>query len=186
MPELLAHNVPTAQAKYQVRFDVGLDGLARVGAVDILVWVDSLGSSETDAVLGALNPSTSVVVAGLTNRRAVAQWVLEQQVERGRRVSIAVVAAGRDEGFASNDLLAAGAVIDALVALGIDFTSPEAAVASAAFEGLRNAVGHLFTASVAGQELIADGQRERVTAAARVDSSTEVPVLRSAWVASTE
>lgn len=180
MPELLAPIQPTAQSKYQVRFDVGVDGLARVGAADIVVWVDSLSLSNTGAVLDALEPSTSAVLAGLTNRRAVAEWVLAQQVQRGRRVSIAVVAAGRDGGFASNDLLAAGAVIDALVGLGIDFTSPEAAVACAAFEGLKNAVGHLFTASVSGQELIADGQRERVAGAATVDSSTEVSVLRLA------
>jgi phosphosulfolactate phosphohydrolase-like enzyme len=180
MPELLAPNSPVTQSKYQVRFDVGIDGLARVGAVDIVVWVDSLSLSETGAVLDALNPSTSVVAAALTNRRAVAEWVLDQQVRRGRRVSIAVVGAGRDGGFATNDILAAGAVIDALVALGIDFTSPEAAVACAAFEGLTNAVGHLFTASVSGQELIADGQRDRVASAARVDSTTDVAVLRLA------
>ena len=180
MPELLAPALPTAQSKYQVRFDVGLDGLTRVGAADIVVWVDSLSLSGTGAVLDALELSTSAVLAGLPNRRAVAEWVLAQQVQRGRRVSIAVVAAGRDGGFASNDLLAAGAVIDALVGLGIDFTSPEAAVACAAFDGLKNAVGHLFTASASGQELLADGQRERVAAAARVDSSTDVSVLRLA------
>jgi phosphosulfolactate phosphohydrolase-like enzyme len=178
MPELQLENTATAQSKYQVRFDVGFDGLARVGAADIVVWVDPLAVSDTDAVLEALDAGASAVVAGLGNRRAVAEWVLDQQVQRGRRVSIALVAAGRDGSFSSNDLLAAGAVIDALVALGIDFTSPEAAVACAAFESLRNAVGHLFTASVTGQELAAAGERDRVVAAARVDSSTDVTVLR--------
>lgn len=178
MPELATQNLPTAQSKYQVRFDVGVDGLARIGDADILVWVDALGLGDPDAVVGALAEPTSAVTATLANRSAVAAWVLDQQVQRGRRVSIAVVAAGRDGGFASHDLLAAGAVIDALTALGIDFTSPEAAVVCAAFEGLKNAVGHLFTASVAGQELIADGQRERVVAAARLDSTGSVDVLR--------
>ena len=178
MPELLAPSLPIAQSKYQVRFDVGFDGLRRIGAADIVVWVDSLALGDPQAVVGALAESASAGAADLTNRSAVARWVLDQQVKRGRRVSIAVVAAGRDGGFASNDLLAAGAVIDALTALGIDFTSPEAAVACAAFEGLKNAVGHLFTASVAGAELIADGQRDRVVAAARLDSSESVAVLR--------
>ncbi|AWB87245.1 2-phosphosulfolactate phosphatase [Mycetocola zhujimingii] len=178
MPELATRNLPTAQSKYQVRFDVGIDGLARIGDADIVVWVDSLALAGVDAALESLGDSTSAVAANLTNRSAVAAWLLEQQLQRGRRVSIAVVAAGRDGGFASNDLLAAGAVIDALTALGIDFTSPEAAVACAAFDGLRNAVGHLFTASVAGQELIADGQRDRVVAAARLDSTDSVDVLR--------
>ncbi|MCP2029948.1 phosphosulfolactate phosphohydrolase-like enzyme [Okibacterium sp. HSC-33S16] len=178
MPELQRETTATAQSKYQVRFDVGLDGLTRVGAADIVVWVDALGVSDTDAVLDALDSGATAVRAGLVNRRAVAQWVLDQQVGRGRRVSIAIVAAGRGGGFSSTDVLAAGAVIDALVALGIDFTSPEAAVACAAYESLRNAVGHLFTASVSGQELLARGERDRVVAAAQVDSSTDVTVLR--------
>ena len=63
--------------------------------------------------------------------------------------------------------------------LGIDFTSPEAAVACAAFSNLTNAVGHLFTASVDGQALIAANRRDAVVAAARIDSSDEVRVVRA-------
>ena len=167
---------PSAQAKYQVRFDTGPAGLDRVGDVDLLIWVDALALADAGVALDA--PARTVVAANLTNRSAVAEWALKHQVARGRRVSIAVVSAGQGSALSAPDLLAAGAVIDALIGRGIDFTSPEAACASAAFDNLRNAVGHLFTASVDGQTLIADGDRERVTAAARMDSTTEVAILR--------
>jgi hypothetical protein len=167
---------PASQAKYQVRFDTGRAGLDRVGNVDLLIWVDALALA--DAGIALDSPAATVLAANLTNRSAVAAWALEHQVRLGRRVSIAVVAAGRDGTASAPDLLAAGAVIDALIARGIDFTSPEAAVACAAFDNLRNAVGHLFTASVDGQSLISDGEREHVVAAARVDSTTEVAILR--------
>ncbi|WP_354498923.1 2-phosphosulfolactate phosphatase [Mycetocola sp. 2940] len=165
-----------AQSKYQVRFDAGQGGLDRVADADLLIWVDPLALADAGVALDT--PAATVIAANLTNRSAVATWALDHQVRLGRRVSIAVVAAGRDGTASAPDLLAAGAVIDALITRGIDFTSPEAAVASAAFDNLRNAVGHLFTASVDGQALIADGERERVVAAARVDSSAEVAVLR--------
>ncbi len=51
------------------------------------------------------------------------------------------------------DLLAAGAVVDALVATGIDHTSPEAAVACAAYTGLRRAVRHLVSAAEGASDL---------------------------------
>ncbi|MET0783747.1 MAG: 2-phosphosulfolactate phosphatase [Leifsonia flava] len=175
-PAAVAGN-PAQQARYQVRFDVGAAGLDRVGNADVLVWVDALGLA--DAAIATASPALAVIAANLTDRSAAAAWVLAHQVELGRRVSIAVVAAGRDGEYSAADLLAAGAVIDALVTLGIDFTSPEAAVACAAFANLRNAVGHLFTASVDGQNLADDGERDRVVAAARVDSSADVRVLRA-------
>ena len=167
---------PSAQAKYQVRFDTGAAGLDRVADVDLLIWVDALALA--DAGVALASPARTVVAANLTNRSAVAAWALELQVALGRRVSIAIVSADQGSALSAPDLLAAGAVIDALVGRGIDFTSPEAAVACAAFDNLRNAVGHLFTASVDGQTLIGAGERERVTAAAKVDSTTEVAILR--------
>ncbi|SEB86917.1 2-phosphosulpholactate phosphatase [Paramicrobacterium humi] len=121
-----------------------------------------------------------VIAASLRNRTAAAQWVLAQQVSQGDRVRAAIVAAGSDAAsprFSVEDLLAAGAVIDALAELGIDYAAPEAAAACAAFTGLKRAVGHLLTASVAGKALAASGRREHVVAAGKLDSSTNVPVL---------
>jgi len=69
-------------------------------------------------------------------------------------------------------------VVDALVALGIDHTSPEAAVACAAFEGLRHAATHLIGASGRAVELVEQGRRPEVRFATELDASTDVPVLR--------
>lgn len=160
---------PAAQAKYQVRFDQGVDGVRRVGAgVQVVVWVDqttdAAAGSGTDAspvprpVLDAAPADAAVLVANLRDAAAAAAWILAEQERLGRRAYLAVVAAGRaDGGFAADDVLAAGAVIDALIELGIDDTSPEAAVASAAFAGLRRAVAHLATASAGGRSAIAAG-----------------------------
>lgn len=129
---------------------------------------------------------TLVLLGALRNARAVADAILAEQQRRGDRTSVALIAAGelagRESGaplrFCVEDLLGAGAVVDALGALGIDHTSPEAAAAGEAFRGLRGAVRHLLTASGSGQELIDRGQRDEVIAAATVDAVTCVPVLR--------
>jgi 2-phosphosulfolactate phosphatase len=123
-----------------------------------------------------------VLAASLRNRTAVARWILDHQVALGRRVKVAVVAAGevRDDDtvrFSVEDLLTAGAVIDALGALGIDACSPEAAAACAAYTGLARATRHLFTASSSGVELREEGQGADVALAAETDVSTTVPVL---------
>jgi 2-phosphosulfolactate phosphatase len=125
----------------------------------------------------------ALIVAGsLRNRTAVAQWVLARQAERGDRFIVAVIGAGeaREDGsirFAVEDQLGAGAIVDALAAVGIDYCSPEAA-AAAAFTSLRNAVGHLVSASASGKELIERGLVRDTELAAQLDASTVVPVLK--------
>ncbi len=165
------------QTQYQVRFDWGVNGAAALGGdVDVLVWVDVLGSSTAPSVGSALT-----VPGSLRNRRAVAEWVLAQQGDKGERFMVAIVAAGEtwDDGsprFAVEDLLAAGALIDALADLGIDYCSPEAAAAAAAFTGLRNATGHLIGASSSGRALTAAGRRADIDHAIELDVSSEVPL----------
>jgi len=135
-----------------------------------------------------------VVAASMRNRSAVADRLVALQAERGERLMIAIVAAGErvhpggysagaDAGgaavrFAVEDLLVAGAVVDALVARGIDHTSPEAAVACAAFEGLSRATGHLISASGSGVELRGIGFAGDARLAAERDVTEVVPVLR--------
>ncbi|MGR0221172.1 2-phosphosulfolactate phosphatase [Agromyces sp. ZXT2-6] len=185
---------PAAQAKYQVRFDQGLDGVRRIGeGVHVVVWIDqtatdAAGGTAANAplvprgVLDAAPAGAAVLVASLRDAGAAAAWMLAEQERLGRRAYLAVVAAGRaDGGFAADDVLAAGAVIDALIELGIDDTSPEAAVASAAYAGLRRAVAHLATASAAGREASAAGAdpADLRRAAAR-DERAPVRVLREA------
>ncbi|CAN5351019.1 hypothetical protein BH09ACT4_BH09ACT4_11810 [soil metagenome] len=139
-----------AQANYQVRFDWGHAGAASVGVeCDAIVWVDQLGSSEApvDAVAGTLEQATEL-----------GAWALARQHELGGRFRIAVIAAGatRADGslrFAVEDLLAAGAIIDAIAEVGIDHQSPEAAAAAAAYTGLRTSTRHLISASESSREL---------------------------------
>jgi 2-phosphosulfolactate phosphatase len=171
------------QQQYQVRFDWGLEGAQAIGVdADVIVLVDVLGA---DPVLpNGLDSGTAVIVSGsLRNGAAVARWALERQADKGDRFTVAIVAMGetRDGGairFALEDLLGAGAIIDALATVGIDYCSPEAAAAAAAFTGLRNATGHLIGASVSGRALAAAGDRAAVDFAIAVDSSDDVPVLR--------
>ncbi|MET4780411.1 2-phosphosulfolactate phosphatase [Glaciihabitans sp. UYNi722] len=164
------------QTQYQVRFDWGVDGLQAIGeAADVAVWVDVLDADGSTAV----ESEVPVVRGSLRNRRAVAEWVLAQQGGRGERFMVAIVAAGErwaggGPRFAVEDLLAAGAIIDALADLGIDYCSPEAAAAAAAFTGLRNATGHLIGASASGRTLVADGRRTDIEAAIELDVSSEV------------
>ncbi|MBX3195643.1 MAG: hypothetical protein KF727_11180 [Microbacteriaceae bacterium] len=138
------------QEYYQVRFDWGTAGAAAIGeGADAVVWVDQLGEQ----------PSPADAVAGSLERAAdLGSWALERQEELGGRFRIAVVAAGepRPDGtlrFAVEDLLAAGAVIEAIAEVGIDHQSPEAAAAASAFRGLRTATGHLVSASVTARAL---------------------------------
>ncbi|MFT3798120.1 2-phosphosulfolactate phosphatase [Microbacterium sp.] len=142
----------------------------------------------------------TVLLGCLRNASAVAGVVLAEQRRRAARTSVAVIACGEREHraapvgsvpaadaaamtagalrFAVEDLLGAGAVIDALGALGLDHTSPEAAAAGEAFRGLRGATRHLLTASGSGQELIDRGARDEALAAAALDAAASVPVLR--------
>ena len=155
--------------------DFPMDAAARATSIN------GVAVAEAAAARGAL-----VLLGALRNASAVADAVLAEQQRRGGRTSIAVIAAGELTGtdagatvrFAVEDQLGAGAIIDALGALGIDHTSPDAAVASESFRALRRAVKHLLTASGSGLELIERGRRDEVLAAAAVDAASVVPVLR--------
>jgi len=134
------------------------------------VWCDALPTGHS------IPSFDGAILAGSTGSAvATAQWILDLQQRLGDRAIVAVVAAGTDAGgFAVEDLLAAGAVIDALASVGLDFNSPEAAAACAAYEGLRNATLHLTSASETGQTVGPD-----VLAAAKArNAEPEVRVLR--------
>jgi 2-phosphosulfolactate phosphatase len=149
--------------------------------------VDAVAPGDAHAAaLAASLATTGVVVlaASLRNRAAVADRILAVQERRGERTTVAIVAAGEPEPvgggtrFTIEDQLTAGAVVDALVSLGIDHTSPEAAVASAAFEGLRRAIVHLVAASASGIALTAAGRRAEVRLATERDVTRVVPEWR--------
>ena len=194
---------PFDQSFFQVSLEWGRDGLARLAPADIVVVVDVLrfstqavdaaAAGRTLALAGgesvngapvAAAASGAVVLAGcLRNARAVARAIVDEQHRRGDRVRIAVIAAGesRDAStvrFAVEDQLGAGAIVAALGDLGIDHTSPEAAVAGEMFRALRGAVRHMLLASGSGQELVDRGLRGDVVHAAEIDADHTVPVLR--------
>jgi len=155
---------PYAQVQYQVRFEWGAVGATSVSeGVSAIVWVDQLADSQGRASVQSIPLAVSslgltTVTGSIQSAAAIATWALERQAESGDRYCIAVIAAGEERAdgslrFAVEDLLAAGAVVDALAAVGIDYCSPEAAAASAAFSSLRTATGHLVSASATGQAL---------------------------------
>ncbi|GAA1766865.1 2-phosphosulfolactate phosphatase [Agromyces humatus] len=172
---------PRAQASYQVRFDQGVTGAQRIGGgADVIVWVDVLADVPSRAI-PELPAGPAVLEAGFIDVAAVAAWLLAEQERIGRRVFIAIVAAGGSDGaFAADDVLAAGAIVDALIDLGIDDTSPEAAVACGAFTSLRRAVRHLTGASGSGRAATAAGVDPAVVhAASGLDSSSSVRITRT-------
>jgi 2-phosphosulfolactate phosphatase len=147
--------------------------------------VAASGDAHSEALAASLGGTAAVVLAAsLRNRTAVAERILALQEQRGERTTVAIIAAGEPEDadrstrFAIEDQLTAGAVVDALVSLGIDHTSPEAAVANAAFEGLRHAAVHLIGASGSGAALTAGGRRAEVRLATERDVTTVVPAWR--------
>jgi 2-phosphosulfolactate phosphatase len=143
------------QGPYQVRFDWGEPGAVAIApGAHIVVWTDQLG---IDRSFGFESEPVELEFATLETAPDVASLALRRQTELGGRFVIAVVAAGavRPDGslrFAVEDLLAAGAVIEALAAVGIDHQSPEAAAAASAYSGLKNATRHLISASVSSRE----------------------------------
>ena len=128
----------------------------------------------------------AIVLAGsLRNTKAVADAVLAIQHERAARTSIAVIACGervsRDSAevrFAVEDQLAAGAIISALSDVGIDHTSPDAAVMGEGVRALSRACVQLFLASASGRQLVEMGRRDEVVSAATRDAIDAVAILR--------
>ncbi len=205
------------QSAYQVRLDWGAEGLVRLAPADVVIVVDvlrfsstvvdavasggevvladALGWSANGAVVAQAADAETVLVGSIRNASAVAKAVLAIQDRRRQRTSVSVIAAGERtaEGgfrFAVEDQLGAGSIIAALSDLGIDHTSPDAAVAGESARGLRRALRHLLTASGSGRELAAGvAASARIEAAgslpttvadaAELDASDAVPVLRN-------
>ncbi|MGA1837621.1 2-phosphosulfolactate phosphatase [Herbiconiux sp. 11R-BC] len=182
MPSSAESAAVVPQSRYQVRLLVGAgvtEVRAAVSSSDVVVVVDVLddgdlarfGEQEAFGAIAPVGAGAEVVVADFRTRTAAAQVVLDAQARFGTRAHVTVVTLSRADGrFAVEDFLAAGAVVDALAELGLDFSSPEAAAACAAFTGLRRAIGHLVSASVAGQEWVSLGRADALAEAARLDA----------------
>lgn len=187
---------PFDQSRYQVRLEYGVDGLRRLAPSDVVVIVDVLDVSRRtiDAAVAGVDlavadlgdearstvaeaSASSVLVGGLRNASALAAAILAEQEHRGQRTSVALVASTPHGRFAVENQLAAGAIIDALAARGIDHSSPEAAVGCEGFRALRAAVRHMVTAAGTGQLLIEEGLRDALLAQTRIDDTDAVPAL---------
>jgi len=171
-------NDPRNQPQYQVRFGVGhQQALELSPGAGVVVWADALADGSTP--VPELPGDFSILTAGTGAAKAVAKWVIAQQELKGDRFMVAVIAAGTPEGgFAVDDLLAAGAIVDALADAGIDYISPEAASAVAAFIGLKSAHDHLLSASTAGQQFIQGSGREALDAAIVSNAAAKFEIVR--------
>lgn len=141
--------------------------------VERLVLPSPNGSAISVALAEA---GAEVVGASLRNRSAVARRLAE------RGGAVAVVAGGErwPDGSlraAVEDLWGAGAVIAALVDLGVGGLSPEARLAERAFRAVEPHLADELAASASGRELAAIGFAGDVAVAAELDSSDVVPVL---------
>ena len=120
-----------------------------------------------------------VVAACLRNVRAVARWLHQRPISA--EAPVAVIGAGErwPDGSlrpALEDLIGAGAVIDALAALGVRNTSPEAEAARAVFTSTVS-IPETVRRCASGVELIGGGFGTDVEVAVQLDASDEVPVL---------
>lgn len=173
-PRLEGVTDPASQSTYQVRLAWGSYGLDRLADAPVVVVVDAIGTADDLVARAAALPHRPVVfTASLRNATATARAVYDVQIASGGRTAINLVLAGDDGRFAVEDYLAAGAVGDALTALGIDHSSPDAAVATEGFRPLTRALTHLLSASAAGLALAQAGRRDDVKAAAALDADTE-------------
>ena len=168
-------------------------GIAVAEGVARLVLPSPNGSSIAaalahDAAGGAAGAGSEprVVAACLRNRTAVARHLSAEVSVLARRgvdsCAITVVAAGErwPDGSlrpAVEDLWGAGAVLAALVDLGIDGLSPEARVAEAAYRAVEPDLAAAVTACASGRELVDGGFEEDVAIAREVDVTDRVPVL---------
>jgi len=171
-----------------VRFDHGEAGAARIApgahvvvVADELDGHDDLGRDAAAARVAARADAGALVLLVTTAGAAgAAERVLARQAELGDRAVVAVVAAGSVDADghrpAVEDQLAAGAVVDALAATGLDATSPEAALVCSASVALRRAAGHLLTASVSAGATRDSGGQEAQVGARPAAPVVEVPL----------
>lgn len=136
-----------------------------------------LPSPNGSAIAAAIKEHCGLVAGSLRNARAVGRWLRAQEVGTPDR-PLTVIAAGErwPDGTlrpALEDLLGAGAIIDALNA---ERLSPEARTAADAYRAAD--VTPAIMDSASGRELAAIGFQGDVRIAVEVDAAECVPVLR--------
>lgn len=145
--------------------------MTSVSGVERLVLPSPNGSS---ICAGLAESGLTVVGACLRNRAAVARHVRSSG-------TVVVVAAGErwPDGSlrpCAEDLWGAGAVLAALLDLGVEDLSPEAQVAAAAYRAVADDLPAWLSGCASGLELSAAGFAEDVAVASMLDVSEVVPV----------
>ena len=152
--------MPTTQEQYQIRLALAAPGALRA---DLVVWADAFGTSQP--------PCAVAHTVSLRNRARIARQIFAEQTLRNARTSVLVLVAPSSDStqLPAANLAVAGALIEALSDLGLDHTSPEAALALAAWVGIRPARKHLLGATSAARLLAQSGRPEVVAAALELD-----------------
>jgi 2-phosphosulfolactate phosphatase len=160
--------------------------MARVQHWDRIVLPSPNGAACALAVAGRASPDgsdpataeMSIVAGSLRNVHAVAA------LGTAAGKTVAVIAAGERWGDGSlrpcaEDLLGAGAILDALIGGpgGIAAASPDARLAAAAYRAGSGDLLGLIRASASGRELIARGLGGDVAMATELDATAVVPAL---------
>ena len=151
------------RSHYQIDCVWGIEGVNKYTyEIDVLVWVDVI--DENSGWLSEIANSQRdyvALTAGLHDSFAAADWIMNFQLEKQQRLHILVACAGSED-HSIADQLAAGAIIERLAEHGIDAMSPQAAVANAAFNSLRNATSHLIAADLRSKKQFIADERLRV------------------------
>lgn len=170
-------------------FDLGNSPLeysrAAVAGREIIVT-----TTNGTAALKACRDADEVLVGAIVNRTAVARLARELARRHGA-TDIHLVCAGTDGHVTEEDLLAAGAILEAASRLpecAVDLVEPAAAAARADFSrvigqaarGPQEAIAAAFAASRGGANLVALGMEADLPAAAAIDTIAIVPRLEPA------
>lgn len=155
-----------AQVSEQAPYSLSPVTLMRLAAGKKLVLPSPNGA---EVSLAAADIGSALFAASLRNRRAVAA-----AVEGASPVAIVAAGERRADGSlrpALEDLIGAGAVIEALPGT----RSPESALAVAVWTAAENSLADMVRDCASGRELVQSGYHEDVRLAAEVDVSNCVP-----------
>lgn len=136
--------------------------------------------SPNGSTIAAAAAGGTVVAACLRNVRAVARWLHQRSITADQPVTVIASGERWPDGSlrpALEDLIGAGAVIDALMALGVPGASPEAEAARAVFMATVS-IPDAVRGCTSGVELITNGFGADVEVAVQGEASELVPVLR--------
>jgi len=162
-------------------FDLG-NSPAEYTAERVAGKVVVITTTNGTAALAACRDATEVLVGAVVNRGAVAATAVRLAEERGCD-AIHLVCAGTDGQVTEEDLLAAGAILEAAGPGGqLDATARDArdrfrSLAAAAGTGLAGGITTAYRGSRGGRNLIALGMEADLALAAAIDSLAVVPRL---------